>query len=109
MNKKVIKEIEKQLKLLKQQNMFLKSENDSLKAQVQTYIEIKLGLENQVSLKVKENDNLNKNIIDASTIENNLNKEIEIYKQKIKRKNGWIIKLTASNIITVGLLALLIF
>lgn len=107
-NKKVIAELEKQVALLKTNNRLLMNERDTLKQQIQTYIELKINLEGQVQVKESIITNLNKNIEDYKQIETNLKAEIDVYKQKIKRKNGWIVKLVATNVVTVVLLILVI-
>ncbi len=107
-DKKVVKELEKQAKLLKASNALLRTEVDTLKKQISTYIEIKINLEEQVSVKEQKIENLSKNIEDYILIENNLNEIIDGYKQKIKRKNGWIIKLVGTNVVTVGIILLII-
>lgn len=108
LNKKVIKELEKQIELWRESNRLLTAERDTLKEQIQTYVEIKINLEGQVSIQQQKIDELNRNINDYKTIEENLKKEIEIYKDKIKRKNGWITKLAITNIVTATLLILII-
>lgn len=108
MNKRVISELEKQITLLKTSNKLLFDERDTLKAQIQTYIEIKMNLEGQVHIQQQKIDELNKNVEDYIKIEENLKKEIEVYKGKIKRKNGWIAKLSITNAITAGILIIIL-
>jgi hypothetical protein len=106
---KVIVELQKKIKLENDRYNLTKNENDTLKKNIQTYIEIKLNLEQQISIKTKIIDELNKNIIDYNKIEENLNKEILIYKERIKTKNRKIITLLTTNIITLTILILLIY
>ena len=108
MNKDIITDLQKELFLSKLNNTLFKSVNDSLNKQISSYIEIKINLEQQVSVKQKINEDLNKNVSDYILIEDNLNKEINIYKQTIKRKNRTILKLAITNIITLGLLLFVI-
>lgn len=106
---KVIVELQKQIKLENIRYNLIKSENDTLKKNIQNYIEIKINLEQQITIKTKIIDDLNKNISDYITIGDNLNKEILIYKEKIKTKNRKIITLLTTNIITLTILILLIY
>lgn len=106
---KVIVELQKQIKLENIRYNLIKSENDTLKKNIQNYIEIKINLEQQITIKTKIIDDLNKNISDYITIGDNLNKEILIYKEKIKTKNRKIITLLTTNIITLTILLLLIY
>lgn len=100
---KVIVELQKKIKLENDRYNLIKSENDTLKKNIQSYTEIKINLEQQISIKTKIIDELNKNILDYTTIGDNLNKEIIIYKEKIKTKNRKIITLLTTNIITLTL------
>ena len=108
MNKKIVKELEKQINLLKSSNKLLLAERDTLKNQIDTYIEIKINLEQEVSVQQKIVEDLNKNIEDYVLIESNLRAEIEGYKQKIKHKNGTITKLIITNIVTVAIIVVIV-
>ena len=107
-NKKVIIQLQNQIALLEEDNQLLSSENDSLKANIKNYYEIKINLDQQVLVQKKIIDSLNLNATDYIDIENNYKNQISIYKQKIKRKNNTIIKLVATNVVTIVILVLVI-
>ncbi len=107
-NKKIIIELEKKIDLMKKRDELQTKLNDSLNAQLKTFMKININLNGEISIQEKKIAELNKNIEDYKTIENNLKEEIEIYKGKIKRKNGMITKLIITNVITGVILILII-
>jgi chromosome segregation ATPase len=103
-NKKLIKELENQIGLLRTNNNLLLTERDTLKEQIKTFIEVKITLKEQVSVKQQKIEELESIIANYQEIETNLNTEVALLKDKIKKKNGWIGKLITTNIITGAIL-----
>ena len=75
-NKKVIIQLQNQIALLEEDNQLLSSENDSLKANIKNYYEIKINLDQQVLVQKKIIDSLNLNATDYIDIENNYKNQI---------------------------------
>ncbi len=107
-NKKLIKELENQIGLLKTNNDLLLSERDTLKTQIKTFIEIKINLDQQVSIKQQKIEELESIVGKYKNIETNLITEVSLLKEKIKKKNRWIGKLVTTNIITGAILLLIL-
>ena len=107
-NKKIIIQLQSEVALLKADNKLFSTVQDSLNQQVKTYLEIKINLEGEVSIKNNIIDSLNQNIVDYKLTDTNYNKEISDYKLKIKKKNGTIVKLVCINVATVVLLVLVL-
>lgn len=108
LNNRLVNEMQKEINLLKLDNNTYKNLSDSLNTQIKTYTEIKINYDGQIQVYKKEIDILNKNIEDYKEIDNNFKEEIVDLKLKLKKKNGWIVKLVATNIITATLLILFI-
>ena len=70
-----------------------------------TYLEIIINRDNQISIQEKIITDLNLNIEDYKKINS---EQIKEFKKKIRKKNNTIIKLTITNIITVAILLIVI-
>lgn len=107
-NKKVINELENKINLMKEDIFLLNSVNDTLNSKNKKILEIKINLQQEVSIQKKIIDNLNKNNTDYELKVSELNTKIIEYVDKIKRKNRWITKLVISNVITATILVLVL-
>ncbi len=101
---KMVNELNKQLLLFKQKNTLFSQTNDTLKSNIKKCLEITINQKNEISIKEAVITDLNKNIEDYKQIIKNKTSEVDIYVQKVKKKNRLITKLIVTNAITGGLL-----
>ena len=109
LNKKLVSELENKVSLLKYNNNLLLEKSDSLKKQIDTYIEIKINLKSQISVQEKSIEIYKANIEDYKKIESNLTTVVDNLNHKVVRKNKWIVRLALTNTLTVVLLIIAIF
>jgi DNA-binding transcriptional MerR regulator len=105
-SKKQIKALEKQLGNIKWKSKKQGEKITKLENQVDSYIEIEINLKKQVAVKQKKIEELELNITDLETINNNLSTIKEEYEKKIKKLNKQKVLLIGTNVATLVLLIL---
>jgi septal ring factor EnvC (AmiA/AmiB activator) len=107
-DRKVIRELEKKLKENREYIEKQKTFNDSLNSQIDLAYKIIVSKNNEIEQLKLSNDELHKAIDIQNKMSENKDKQILKLEKKVERKSKFIRVLLSTNVVTLGLLVLII-